>query len=62
MATRTHEEVKVIDGPTSPEGDVIFQVTLENGSIMTRAFGSDWRDDVRPFPNVGENGEVLIPA
>ena len=54
-------DVIEINGPSVPNSTEIFQVTLPNGTIMTRAFdGIPTVNVIQQSPMVGENGEILF--
>ena len=53
-------DVQVIAGPSFDESSALFQVTLPNGAILTRAFEfGPSLDVVQRLPLVGENGDVF---
>ena len=54
-------DVITIDSPTVPEAAPIFQVTLENGAVLTRAYEFAGEIDVvQRLPLVAETGKVLV--
>jgi hypothetical protein len=59
-------DTQVVHGPTAPGSEqIIYQVTLEGGLVLTNpaAFGtSDYRLAVTPVPVIAEDGRVLAPA
>lgn len=56
-------DVITVDAPSVPDSTEIFQITLPNGAIMTRAYGFESGVDViQHQPMVGQNGELLSGA
>lgn len=52
-------DILEINSPVAPDATPIFQITLTNGSIMTRAEDFTHIDVIQRSPLVGENGEIL---
>lgn len=55
-------DILELNEPYAPDATAIFQVTLPNGAIMTRAESFAQIDVVQRLPLVGENGEILAVA